>query len=105
MEQVYNKLVRYNIPNIIEQSGKKCFTETLSKEEYINALNEKIGEELAEYISEPCLEELADMVEVIYTVTVARGFSLEELESTRKAKAEKRGGFKKRIFLRSVIEE
>ena len=105
MEKIYNKLVRDRIPEIIERDGKRCITETLSEREYIAALDKKIGEELAEYLSEPCLEELADLTEVIYAATIARGFTLEELEKVRNSKAEKRGGFEKRIFLRSVHED
>ena len=105
MEKVYNKLVRDRIPEIIERDGKRCITETLPEKDYIAALDKKIGEELAEYLSEPCLEELADLTEVIYAVAVARGFTLEELEKVRQSKAEKRGGFEKRIFLKSVFED
>ena len=105
MEKFYNKLVRDKIPEIIECDGKRCITEILSEEDYISALDKKIGEELAEYLSEPCLEELADLTEVIYAATIARGFTLEELEKVRQSKAEKRGGFEKRIFLKSVYED
>lgn len=105
MEKIYNKLVRDRIPEIIERDGKHCITETLSDRDYIAALDKKIGEELAEYLSEPCLEELADLTEVIYAVAIARGFTLEELEKVRQSKAEKRGGFEKRIFLKSVHED
>lgn len=105
MEKIYNKLVRDKIPEIIEQDGKRCLTETLSEEAYILALDNKIEEELAEYLSEPCLEELADLTEVICAVAIARGFTLEDLERVRKEKADKRGGFEKRIFLKSVFEE
>ena len=105
MEKIYNKLVRDKIPEIIERDGKRCIIETLSEKDYIAALDKKIGEELAEYLSEPCLEELADLTEVIYAATIARGFTLEELEKVRKSKAEQRGGFEKRIFLKSVYED
>ena len=105
MEKVYNKLVRDRIPEIIERDGKRCITETLPEEDYIAALDKKIGEELAEYLREPCLEEIADLTEVIYAVELARGFTLEELEKVRQSKAEKRGGFEKRIFLKSVFED
>lgn len=44
------------------------------------------------------------MLEVIYAITVARGYSVEELEQVRREKAEKRGGFNGRIFLKEVIE-
>lgn len=34
MERVYNKLVRDNIPNIIEQKGEFPITRILNEEEY-----------------------------------------------------------------------
>ena len=40
----------------------------------------------------------------MYAVAEARGYSIEELESVRKAKAEKRGGFKKKLCLKGVID-
>ena len=42
------------------------------------------------------------MLEVMYAITEARGYSLEELENVRAGKAIKRGGFKDRIFLEKV---
>ena len=45
----YNKLVRDRIPEIIEASGKRCVYSTLSDEEYLARLDEKLNEELAEY--------------------------------------------------------
>ena len=51
------------------------------------------------------IEELADLLEVIYAATKARGYSIEELEKVRVEKVEKRGGFDKKILLIKVIEE
>ena len=45
------------------------------------------------------MEELADLLEVIRAVITARGCTWDEVESIRKAKAEKRGGFAKKIWL------
>ena len=56
-----------------------------------------------EYFKEPCLEELADLMEVIRAVAVARGYTVEELEKVRLEKCKKRGGFEKRIYLKEVI--
>ena len=100
----YDKLIRDRIPEIIERSGKKCIIEELDTDTYIRYLDQKLNEELAEYQADKSLEELADLLEVIYTVAVARGYSVEELESVRKEKAEKRGGFEKRLRLKGVIE-
>ena len=101
----YNKLVRDRIPEIIEKSGNRCVTKILSDEEYIEMLDKKLDEELAEYHKDKNIEELADVLEVIYACAQARGYSLEELETIRADKAEKRGAFKDKIFLKeSVIE-
>ena len=101
---VYNKLVRDKIPEIIKNSGKKAITTVLNEEEYLTELDRKLNEECAEYQQDKSIEELADMLEVIYAITVARGYSVGELEQVRREKAEKRGGFNGRIFLKEVIE-
>lgn len=101
---VYNKLVRDRIPAIIESSGKFCITEILSKEDYLRMVDAKLDEELAEYHKDQNIEELADLMEVIYAATLARGYTLEQLEQVRKDKAAKRGGFTKKILLKEVIE-
>ena len=105
-EQVkrYHKLVRDRIPEIIEASGTSCSTETLSDEEYLRMLDVKLDEELEEYRQEQNLEELADLLEVIYAVVLARGYTLDDLERVRAEKAEERGKFEKRILLKEVIE-
>ena len=100
----YHKLVRDRIPEIIEQSGKTCITSILSADEYLAMLDEKLSEELAEYQQDKSMEELADLLEVMMAVAKARGSSFEEVEAIRRQKAEKRGGFEKRILLTEVHE-
>lgn len=100
--KIYNKLVRDKIPEIIEADGKTCTTEILSDEQYIKMLDEKLNEELAEYQESKDIEELADMLEVMYAIATARGYSQEQLETIRKQKADKRGGFEKKILLLEV---
>ena len=100
----YNKLVRDRIPAIIEKDGKICTTEILSDEEYLKMLDAKLDEELAEYHKDQNIEELADLMEVIYAAALARGYSLEDLEMVREKKVKERGGFEKRILLREVVE-
>jgi len=102
---VHNKLVRDKIPEIIEKSGKKAITHTLTQEEYLSELDRKLNEECAEYQADKSLEELADMLEVMYAVAEARGYSVAELEQVRAEKAEKRGRFADRIYLEYVEEK
>lgn len=100
----YDKLVRDKIPEIIEESGKGCIVEEMDSTTYIQYLDRKLNEELAEYQTDKSIEELADLLEVIYAVTVARGYSVDELEKIRKNKAEMRGGFEKRLLLKGVYK-
>ena len=105
MTRKYNKLVRDRIPEVIMSSGQKCKTRILADEEYLRMLDAKLDEELAEYHKDQNIEELADLLEVIRAAAIARGYTLEELESVRAEKAEKRGGFEKKIFLIETNEK
>ena len=100
----YHKLVRDRIPELIEADGKTCVCETLSDEDYITLLDQKLNEELAEYQESKSLEELADLLEVMQAVVKARGWTMEELETVRKKKAAERGGFERKIMLKEVVE-
>ncbi|MDY5264607.1 MAG: nucleoside triphosphate pyrophosphohydrolase [Eubacteriales bacterium] len=104
-EIIYNKLVRDKIPEIIEKSDKQCEMEILSDEKYLEMIDKKLDEELLEYHKDKNIEELADLLEVIYAATKARAYSIEDLEKVRAEKAKKRGGFDKKILLKKVIEE
>ena len=99
MIRKFNKLVRDRIPEIIMAKGDECTIRTLSDEEYLKMIDEKLDEELAEYHADQNIEELADLLEVIRAAAIARGYTLDELEAVRAAKAEKRGGFEKKILL------
>ena len=102
--KIYNKLVRDRIPDIIESTGKMCMTEILFDEEYLKMVDAKLDDELAEYHQDQNIEELADLLEVIRAVAVARGYTLEDLERVRAEKAAKRGAFEKKILLTEVRE-
>ena len=100
----YNKLVRDKIPEIIEATGKTCHVQVLSKEEYLHMADAKLDEELAEYHMDGNVEELADLMEVIYACANARGVSAEALDAIRQEKAAKRGAFEKRLLLTAVYD-
>lgn len=102
--QIYQKLVRDRIPEIIEADGKISVTETLTDARYLEMLDTKLTEELSEYQESKSLEELADLLEVMQAVVNARGWTWEQLEQVRQEKATQRGGFEKKILLREVIE-
>lgn len=99
---VYHKLVRDRIPDIIRACGKSCTCRTLDGAEYLERLEDKLQEELSEYLESKSIEELADLLEVLYAVAAARGSSPAEVESLRREKAQARGGFAARVLLEEV---
>lgn len=101
----FNKLVRDKIPEIIENDDKKPIIRTLSDQEYLMELNKKLQEEVNEYLEDNNIEELADIIEVVYGILYAKNIDLLEFEKIRKEKVEKRGAFKKKLFLENVLEE
>ena len=104
--KVYNKLVRDKIPEIITaDNGKTCVTRIMEDDEYLKTLNTKMQEELKEYLESGDVEELADLEEVLRAILDVKKVSYDEFEKIRKAKVNKRGAFKKKIFLESVSEK
>ena len=96
---VYNKLVRDKIPEIIENSGEKAKFYQLSQDAYIRFLEQKLDEEVGEYHCDKTVEELADILEVVYALSEAQGCSKEVLMDVYQAKHDERGGFRQRYFL------
>ena len=96
------KLVRDKIPEIIIADGKKPIIRILDNDEYLQELDKKLNEEIAEYQADKSVEEMADVLEVLQAICIARGYSLEELEALRAKKANERGGFADKIFLEYV---
>lgn len=101
---IHNKLVRDKIPELIEASGKECDVVVLQEDEFLEMVDAKLDEELSEYHKDQNIEELADLVEVIYAAVRARGYSIEDLEDCRVKKAAKCGSFAKKICLKEVRE-
>jgi predicted house-cleaning noncanonical NTP pyrophosphatase (MazG superfamily) len=103
MRKEYNKLVRDFIPDIIRQAGNQCEVAIMSEVEFKQALREKLLEESQEAASvktnEDLLNELADLQEVIDTISQAYGISREDILREQKRKRDQRGGFDKRFRL------
>ena len=99
------KLVRDFIPHIITQSGKTCEWHRIkNRDEHMLHLKDKILEETEEFIEDPCLEEAADMIEVIKTFIQLSGLSFRDVLEKAEEKACSRGGFLGGVILDSVNE-
>ena len=103
-EIFYNKLVRDNIPEIIKKKGDEPVYRTLNERDHFDFLNEKLKEDMNEYLADNNAEELADIIEVIYAILSFKGITLGEFEKLRINKLNERGAFNKKIFLEKVIK-
>ncbi len=103
IENQYPKLVRDNIPAMIERDGKTATTHIAEKEEYVRFLLSKLIEEATELSNaegeDRQKEELADVREVLSAIQVALGFPEDELGEIQASKFSERGGFTGRIIL------
>ena len=100
----YNKLVRDLIPNVIEKAGKKPNLRTASEDEYFDKLKQKLLEEVNEFLESETVEELADIVEVVYAILETKEVSIDDFHSLREQKNKEKGAFKKKLILESVEE-
>ncbi len=98
----YNKLIRDKIPELLEKDGKKAIIETLSDEDYLLLLNQKLQEEVDEYLESGTVDELADIGEVMHAILEFKGITVERFQRVRLEKLEARGGFRKKLLLKEV---
>lgn len=98
----YDKLVRDKIPEMIADSGQKATFRVLTHSEYIEYLEKKLDEEVAEFHESKNIEELVDIWEVILAIAAEKGTNAYTLVSERQKKAMTHGGFSKRILLLEV---
>ena len=97
--KMYNKLVRDKIPNIMIENGAVPIIKTLTDEEYLEELKNKLHEEVNEYLESGNIEELADLWEVMLAILNVENVSKNEFEKICTDKVLKRGAFNKKIFL------
>lgn len=109
MEKIYNKLVRDKIPEIIENNGEIPIIRKLDDEEFKLELKRKLLEEYNEVIkaqtADELLEELADMLEIIATISQLENSNLSSVISIMNEKRQKRGGFSKKLFLEKTTRQ
>ena len=99
----YNKLVRDKIPEIIYRNGGTPKVSIATDAEFGEFLTQKLKEEVQEYLDEPCVEELADIQEVILSIAGFEGWR-RKLEKARLTKNINRGSFSSRFILLEVKE-
>lgn len=99
----YNKLVRDNIPEVIKDKGKTPVTHIADEREFGKKLDEKLQEEINEFLFAKSEEEFADVLEVLDAIAAFRKMDKTMIASIKKNKGEKTGKFEKKIILDEVV--
>ncbi len=107
--KVYDKLVRDNIPIIIEDNGDTPVTRVLNETEYRRELLWKLQEESNEVVNatsrEQLIEELADVLEILKALAKLENKSMADVIEVAQEKRLVKGGFEKRIYLEKTISK
>ena len=104
MKKTYNKLVRDRIPEIIKESGSHCTYHKATGTALEEALLNKLLEEVDEFIQDPCVEEMADIQEVLWSIQEFYRMSEYDLMTTINTKSNERGSFSQGIILEHVSD-
>lgn len=108
-EIIYNKLIRDRIPKIIESDGWESQTKVLNRKDFIIELKKKILEEAKELnegkSDKNLIEELADIQEIIDAILREKKIKFSQFRQIQTTKCQKRGGFKKRLFLIKTVQK
>lgn len=107
--KTYNKLIRDNIPSIIEKENKSYIVTVLDDEQFYLELKKKLIEEASEVLTastrDELIGELADIYEIIDKLKDIYSIDVLEISKIQKIKAEKNGKFEKKLFLVSVDDK
>lgn len=102
----FDKLIRSKIPLRMKDEGVFVYSNSLSESDYLNALKKKIVEEAQEVhdanSKEDLITELADVMEVIYSIAQASKINLDEIEVARAKKRDINGDFLPENFINYI---
>ncbi|WP_433008560.1 nucleoside triphosphate pyrophosphohydrolase [Kribbella sp. CA-294648] len=94
------KLIRDRIPEIVRAKGEELVTYRADAAEYRRRLRDKLLEEVDEFLTaqpDEAIEELADVLEVVYALAADLGADSSTLDRVRRDKAVARGAFAERL--------
>ena len=100
----YDKLVRDNIPKIIRDSGNKCEVEVVNDNTALEYLYRKLNEEVCELFIDRNIDEIVDVMEVLFAIGARCGYSEKDILNIRRLKKKSHGGFNENIILKKTYK-
>lgn len=101
----YNKLVRDNFPDMIRALGVSSDIELVRGDNFLKNIYETMDITLADYHKKLSINELVDLIELVYTAAKARGYSEEQFDTLRQSTRKEYGSYDKGFKLLVVYEK
>lgn len=95
----HNKLVRDYLPEIIVQQGGTPLVEQLNLDDFKHELKKKLHEIAAEVYETGQVDDLVEILELVYTLAGLAGVNEPQLDELRNQKLVERGGYGQRLLL------
>lgn len=98
------KLVRNKVPRLIAESGREPTTQVVPKEQLLPVLLAKLEEECGELSSNPGLDELVDVLEILAIISWQLEIPAQSILTALRDKRRTHGSFSDSIWLEAVSE-
>lgn len=98
----YNKIVRDNIPNILEKLGKKFDYEILQEEKALEALYLNLISTIYDGLDSKSLGDIVESIDLLIEIGKEYGYSEEDISNFRNKTKHEKGDFSKKIFLKNT---
>lgn len=103
----YSKLIRDNIPDLLDKNNLSYQVKILNHDQYKQGLKWKLIEEAGEVFAtdnkEDLIEEIADVYEVIEAILEANNITSDDVNLVKEKKAKLKGKFRKKLQLLNLI--
>tara|TARA_R110002012_G_scaffold153003_1_gene312950 strand:- start:1346 stop:1666 length:321 start_codon:yes stop_codon:yes gene_type:complete len=103
-KKLYHKLVRDRIPEVITDAQKEFSVRQLRGEDLTRFALKKLREEVQEFVEDPCVEEVADIREILDFLCQRLALGESAIEAAQISKRVTKGSFDMGYLLEWVEE-
>ena len=106
MKQYYNTLVRDKIPEIIENTGRRCEVRLLDNDDDMKrALIAKLREKADTFAEKQTEDELSDLLSVVDAIVELYDFEPMHIDYIKMQNNEQKGSYTSHVFLETVTSD
>lgn len=97
-----NKIVRNNIPNILEELGKKFDIELLESDKGLEFLYLSLISTIYDSFENKSLDNISEAIELLLTIAKDYGYTEQNIIDQRNKINKEKGDFSKKILLKNM---